>query len=150
VTRIRRILHATDFSRSSRPALRHAIDLARANRAELLIVHVQGPLVPYVGEGYALPQAYGDMLAELRTQGKRQLDRLVRRARAAGIRATGLLLEGVPDAQIVRAAKAKRADVIVIGTHGHTGLARLLLGSVAARVVARAPCPVLTVRARSR
>ena len=57
-----------------------------------------------------------------------------------------LLLEGVAHEQIVRAAKSKKADLTVIGTHGRTGFAKLFLGSVASRVVTAAPCPVLTVR----
>ena len=60
----------------------------------------------------------------------------------------GLLVEGVPHEQIVRLARSKRADVVVMGTHGRSGLAKLFLGSVAGRVVAAAPCPVLTVRGR--
>jgi nucleotide-binding universal stress UspA family protein len=64
------------------------------------------------------------------------------------VRATTLVLEGVAHEQIVRAARSKKADLIVIGTHGRTGLAKLFLGSVASRVVAAAHCPVLTVRGR--
>ncbi len=59
-----------------------------------------------------------------------------------------MLLEGVADDQIIRAARRRKADLIVIGTHGRMGLARLFLGSVASRVVAGAKCPVLTVRGR--
>ena len=62
------------------------------------------------------------------------------------MRSKTLLLEGVADQQIIRAARLKKADLIVIGTHGRTGLARLFLGSVASRVVAGARCPVMTVR----
>ena len=70
------------------------------------------------------------------------------KARAAGVRARGLLLEGIVSDRIVRAAKAQRADAIVMGTHGRTGLSRFILGSVASRVVAHAACPVLTVRGK--
>jgi nucleotide-binding universal stress UspA family protein len=64
------------------------------------------------------------------------------------VRARGLLVEGVAHEQITRAAKRLRADLIVMGTHGRTGVARFFVGSVAARVTATAPCPVLTVRGR--
>jgi len=84
----------------------------------------------------------------VRSQAQKQLDKLLAKARAAGVRARGLLLEGVPHDRIVRAAKSRRADLVVIGTHGRTGLARLFLGSVAGRVVAAASCPVLTVRGK--
>ncbi|HEX4994617.1 MAG TPA: universal stress protein, partial [Methylomirabilota bacterium] len=73
---------------------------------------------------------------------------IVARARKAGVRATGLLLEGVPHERVARAARARKADLLVIGTHGRTGLAKFFLGSVATRLVASAPCPVLTVRGR--
>ena len=148
MSRFRRILHASDFSQASRAAFRQAIDLARANRGHLTIVHVYTPLIPLVGEGYATPQVYDKMLADVRADAQRQLDRLVAKAKQAGARAKGLLLEGVPHDRIVRAARSTRADLVVLGTHGRTGLGRLFLGSVAARVVTLAPCPVLTVRAK--
>ena len=77
-----------------------------------------------------------------------QLDKLVAKAKAAGARAQGLLLEGTAADAIVRTARSKRADLIVMGTHGRSGLARLFMGSVAERVIGTAPCPVLTVRGR--
>ena len=64
------------------------------------------------------------------------------------MRAKAVLLEGVAHEQIVRAARARRADLIVVGTHGRSGLARFFLGSVAGRVATMATCPVLTVRGR--
>lgn len=72
----------------------------------------------------------------------------MRAARKRGVRATSVLGEGLAADQIVRLAKAKEAAMIVMGTHGRTGLSRLVMGSVAMRVIASAPCPVLTVRAR--
>jgi nucleotide-binding universal stress UspA family protein len=149
MTRIRRILCPTDFSPASRPALACAVELCRANRAELSILHVFNPAIPMAGEAYyALPQAYGRMLADIRADARRGLDRVVARARKAGVRVKGLLLEGVPHDRIVRAARSSRADLVVMGTHGRTGIPRLFIGSVAARVIALAPCPVMTLRAR--
>jgi nucleotide-binding universal stress UspA family protein len=148
MSRFRRILHPSDFSRASGAALRSAMDLARASRGQLTIVHVYTPLIPMMGESYATPQVYDRLLADIRTGAQRQLDRLVAKARKAGVRAKGLLLEGVPHERIVRAARATRADLVVLGTHGRTGLGRVLLGSVAGRVVALAHCPVLTVRGK--
>ncbi len=148
MARFRHVLHATDFSRASGKAFRTAVALARADRAALTIAHVLTPVVPIAGEGYILPETYEKIEKSSRAAARRQLDRLVARAREAGVRATGLLLTGVPHEQIVRALRSRRADLAVIGTHGRTGLARVFLGSVAARVVALAPCPVLTVRGR--
>jgi nucleotide-binding universal stress UspA family protein len=147
---IRRILHATDFSAASRPAFIRARELARANRAELIALHVMTPPVLYTPDGYALPQTYERLLADMRATARKQLDRLVAGAKARGVRARSLLLEGTPPDRIARAARSTRADLIVIGTHGRTGLARLFLGSVASRVIATATCPVLSVRAGAR
>ncbi len=143
------VLHATDFSAASRKASAVAVDVARANRAALTIVHVLAPVVPVTaGEGFVLPETYEQMEAAIRVAAQKQLDRLLARARTGGVQVSGLLLAGTPHEAIVRAAKSKRADLLVIGTHGRTGLARLFLGSVAARVLAMATCPVLTVRGR--
>jgi nucleotide-binding universal stress UspA family protein len=148
MSQFRRILHPSDFSPASRPAFRRALALARANRASLTIAHVYSVVVPMMGEGYATAQVYERWLADVRADAQRRLGRLVARARKSGVRAKGLLLEGIPHDRIVRAARSTRADLIVLGTHGRTGLGRVFLGSVAARVVTLAPCPVLTVRAK--
>jgi nucleotide-binding universal stress UspA family protein len=148
MTRIRRILHPTDFSSASRPAFERAIALARDARGELTVLHVLSPILPVVGEGYIPPQTYESIDAAGRKSAQRKLDALVARARKAGVRARALLLEGSAHDQIARAAKGRRADLIVMGTHGRSGLARFFVGSVASRVVSVAPCPVMTVRAK--
>jgi nucleotide-binding universal stress UspA family protein len=147
----RRVLHPTDFSKASNAAFARSLAEARASRAELVLVHVLAPVIPIAGAGeaYVTPSVYEQMNASARAWARKQLDRLVARARAAKIRARGMLLEGVAHEQIVRAAKHQRADMMVMGTHGRTGVARFFLGSVAARVTAMAPCPVLTVRGRT-
>jgi nucleotide-binding universal stress UspA family protein len=89
---------------------------------------------------------YEDLAADTRRRAQAEMTRLVAKAKTAKVRVRGVLLDGIPHEQIVR--RARRADLVVIGTHGRTGLPRLFLGSVAARVVALAPCPVLTVRGR--
>lgn len=146
--RIRRIVHPSDFSTASRPAFARALDLARANRATLTLVHVMAPVIPIVGDGYVSPQVWEDVERTARAYAQKQIDKLIARARQAGVRAKSVLLEGVPADRIVRTAKGQRADVIVMGTHGRSRLAKLFLGSVAERVVATAPCPVMTVRGR--
>jgi nucleotide-binding universal stress UspA family protein len=142
------ILHPTDFSPSSRAAFNHALALAREQGAELLLVHVLPTVMPMVGEGYMSPKTFDDLQRSMRAQAQKQLDRLVAKAKAARVRARGLLYEGVAADAIVRAARAKRAKLIVVGTHGRTGLTRLFMGSVAERVVGTAPCPVLTIRGK--
>ena len=143
----RRILHPSDFSPAARRAFKKAVDLAKTTRAELLVVHVL-PVLPLIPDAYIAATTYDELLRGQRAGAKKQLDRLVASAKAAGARATGVLLDfGVPAERIVRLAKSRHVDVIVMGTHGRTGVTRALLGSVAARVVTIAACPVMTVRA---
>jgi nucleotide-binding universal stress UspA family protein len=146
----RRILHPSDFSSASRAAFARAVAMAKAERAQLLLVHVMTPAIPPLGmgDGYVSPKLYDEMERSMRAHGQQQIDKLMAKAQAAKVRVRGLLLEGTPADRIVRAARSYHADVIVIGTHGRTGLARVFLGSVAERVVGTAPCPVLTVRGK--
>jgi nucleotide-binding universal stress UspA family protein len=148
MSRSRLILHPSDFSPASRPALAQAIAAAKAQRAQLLVVHVLATSIPMLADGYVSPRIYDDLIKSEQAQAQRRLNTLVAAAKKAGVRATGLLLEGVASEQIVRAARGRRAGMIVMGTHGRTGLAKLFLGSVAERVVGSAPCPVMTVRAK--
>lgn len=145
---IRNILVGTDFSPASRAAFRNAVELAAANGAALWIAHVVAPPVPLSPDGYVLPSFYDEMAAAIRADAQKRLRPMLNRARKAGVRARALTLPGSPHDALNRAARRHRADVIVVGTHGRTGLARFFIGSVASRVVATAPCPVLTVRGR--
>lgn len=144
----RRILHPSDFSRASGAAFKKAVELAKSDRAELMLVHVMSPIAPIAGEGYVSPKMYEDIAASSRAWAQKQLDRLLAKTKTAGVRAKSYVLEGVAHDQIARIARSRHADLIVMGTHGRSGLAKLFLGSVAGRVVAAAPCPVLTVRGR--
>ncbi len=146
--RFRRILHASDFSPASRPAFAQAIDLAKRDGSRLTVVHVMTP-TPVVTDGYVSPKVWDDLERQVRGHAQREVDKLVARARQAGVRATSMLLDGTPADRIVRAARRLSADLIVLGTHGRGGLAKLFLGSVAERVIAMARCPVLTVRGRA-
>jgi nucleotide-binding universal stress UspA family protein len=148
MTRIRRVLHPSDFSRASRAAFAKALDMAKANKAELLVIHVLTPTMPLMADGYIEPKAWEAIERSTRAVAQKEMNKLLAVAKKARVRASGALLEGVPHEQIVRAAKAKRADLLVLGTHGRTGLAKVFLGSVAGRVVTAAPCPVLTVRGK--
>src|SRR5438105_9844260 len=141
--RFARILHASDFSPASRRAFDDAVGLAKANGAELTLVHVLEPLIPWTEGAYVSPQTYDRLLTSARTAATKQLDALVRKAKAAGVRVAGRPVDGNPRDAVSRAAKLSHADLVVVGTHGRTGLGKLLLGSVAERVVATAPCPGL-------
>ena len=147
MSRIRTIVHPTDFSRASKPAFRRAVEMAKDNRAELLVVHVLAPAAPIMtGDGYVSPKVYEDMEAAARAGAQKQLGGLAEQAKRSGARARAILLEGVAHERIAQAARSRKADLVVIGTHGRTGFARFFLGSVASRVLATAPCPVMTVR----
>jgi len=145
---VRRILHPTDFSRASGAAFLKAVALAKESRAELLLVHVLLPTTPFIGDGYISPKTYEELEASARRGAHRELAKVVAKAQKAKARVKAVLLEGVPYDRIARAARSKRADLIVMGTHGRSGLSKFFLGSVAERVIALAPCPVLTVRGK--
>ena len=128
--RIRRLLHATDFSPASTRAFKYAVDLATMHRAQLVILHVMTPpALGIPGEGYVTPAVYETLEASARSQAGRRLDAIVARAKKAGARARGLLLEGVPHELIVRSVRSQKADLLVIGTHGRSGLAKFFLDS---------------------
>jgi nucleotide-binding universal stress UspA family protein len=148
MTRIRRILCASDFSKTSGKALMSAIDLAKANRARLTIVHAHVPIVPLVPEQYLEASTWDRVDTETRRWAERQVEKLVEKARKRGVRASAMMVTGDPAHQIVRMARSKRADLIVVGTHGRRGFSKFFLGSVAERVIATAPCPVMTVRGK--
>jgi nucleotide-binding universal stress UspA family protein len=145
--RIRRILHATDFSRASERALREAIDFAKDSDAELWVVHVIAPLTYAAGE-FDGPELYARLEETTRKEAETSMAKLIQRLKRVNVNAKPLLLNGQAHEQITKAAKSKKADMIVIGTHGRTGLSKLFMGSVAGRVVSTADCPVLTVRGR--
>jgi len=144
--RLRRILHATDFSPASRPAFRMALGLARGGRATLLLLHVLTPPSPFAPPGGEIPSSYLTLIAAARREARRRLAALLGQARAAGARAQARLVAGGPAAEILKVGRGWRPDLIVIGTHGRGGVRRFLMGSVAEHVVRRASRPVLTVR----
>ena len=144
----RRILHPSDFSSASRAAFRKAIDMAKASRAELLLLHVVSPVVPVPGDGYVSPEMYDQLSASSRAWAQKRLDSLVAQAKKSRARVKGFILEGAASDEIVRFARARRVELIVMGTHGRKGIAKLFVGSVADRVVAAATCAVLTVRGK--
>jgi nucleotide-binding universal stress UspA family protein len=149
MARIRRILHPSDFSKASGAAFAKAVELAKTNRADLVLLHVLAPPLPLMaGDGYVSPQVYEDLDKSARAYASKELASLVAKAKKAGVRANAVLRDGIAHEQIVRAARSRLADMIVIGTHGRTGLAKLFLGSVAGRVVSTAKCPVMTVRGK--
>lgn len=140
---IRRILLATDLSVASDAASTQALDLARSLGAELVVVSVIDPATdPVTG-------LRGTRIDRLRAARLEAAQALVTRGRHDGVRVTFLVWEGNPGEAIVEAATSEQVDLIVVGSHGRSGVERMLLGSVSDFVVRRAPCPVLVVRGRS-
>ena len=151
--KIDRILVPSDFSEDSTRALEYAEDFARMFGAEIVVLHVDQILAPIAigpapGAGYdpSAMAAVGKIAEEQRALAQRELDRIVKKLQDEGLRARGLLRSGAPFVEIVTAAQKENAGLIVMGTHGRSALAHILMGSVAERVVRKAPCPVLTVR----
>ncbi|HEX9879756.1 MAG TPA: universal stress protein [Candidatus Binatia bacterium] len=146
--RIRKILFATDFSRSSKRAFDAALEMAKQNRAELTIFHALAMPIVYTDGEAAPPSLYNRIEADARKYAESALARLEAAAKKAKVKCLTQLRKGAAAQQILRAAKGRRVDLIVMGTQGRTGLSKLLLGSVASRVVSMSDRPVLTVRGR--
>lgn len=143
---IRKILFATDFSPPSQHALKYACDLAEKFDSQLHLLHVVQDLMPFMGEPGMLVPNVSNYLVELRDSAQRALEELPPKEFSAAGQAIRVLRTGPPFLEIVRYAKEAGIDLIVLGTHGRSGLKHVLLGSVAENVVRKAPCPVLTVR----
>ncbi len=146
MTRFHRIVCPTDFSPTAERAIELATQMAKAFDAELVLLHVV-PVLNYPTRGLAIAGAFPQLEQELHTRAKERLAQV-----QAGIQGQTVrheLRDGDPYEQILACARDAKADLIVIGTHGHTGLKHALLGSTAERVVRLAECPVLTVRAKA-
>ena len=142
---MRKILVATDFSESARAALEQAGELARALHASLDLVHVWE--VPAFLPGELLVADGASLLDLVKNRAQERMAALVADAERDGIHPSAInCVLGVPHAAIVDAAVAGGHDLIVLGSHGRTGLSRVLLGSVAERVVRHAPCTVVVAR----
>jgi len=137
----KKILLATDFSDGSDEALDRAIEMARPSQAEIEILHVIELAEEFPFGTVYFDADYGSLYASVDLRLSERADRI----RAAGLTCTTKIREGSAAVEITQRGRDMGADVIVVGTHGRTGLAHVVLGSVAERVVRRAPCPVLTV-----
>lgn len=142
----RTILAAVDFSEASDAAIETAIELAKRFEASLHAVHCFELPIPAVSPyEVAIPDQY---LEDSRRAAQDRLAEAVERGASQGVEMSSHLEEGSPSAAVVRVAERIGADLIVMGTHGHTGLKHLVLGSVAERTLRHAPCSVLTVKVR--
>ena len=129
-----RILVPTDFSKTANKAFRYACTLSKTTGASLIALHVIAPVY------YLEPADAAALVRESRAAAQKQFGRL----KPSPARA--MIETGIPHEVIAETARTVGADLIVMGTHGRSGLNRLMIGSVAENVVRHAPCPVLTVR----
>ena len=144
MSHFRNILVPLDFSEHADTALDTALDLARESGGRVHLLHAYeiplGTIPPY---GVAIPDS---LLTEVRDAAARRLDKARHKVDAAGVACETHLVHAPPAEAIVESARSVKADLIVMGTRGLTGLRHVLLGSVAERTVRMAPCPVLTVK----
>jgi universal stress protein A len=149
--KIKKILAPVDLSELSTSGLRHALDLAQWQQSEVVIYHivtVEETPFPQGNEDWVVSQTENPKLKKILEQRRKRLDAFVHANFPQGVATTNLRQEvgiGTPYKAIVEAAVAEGVDLIVMSTHGRTGLAHMLIGSVTERVVRRAPCPVLAV-----
>jgi nucleotide-binding universal stress UspA family protein len=139
---IQHILVAHDFSDCAEAALDTALALAGALQARVTLLHA------YEVPTYVFPEsvvATSDLVGQVRGAAEEGLANVAERARKSGVKIDTILRQGVAWSEIDAAALALKCDLVVMGTHGRRGLSRVLLGSVAEKVVRTAPCPVLTV-----
>ena len=144
---LRRILLPTDFSGCASYAMPYAAAIARATKAKIICVHVVEPIVPTVGyTGLAEPLPIADVSEQLEDSAERELPKLAESEEYAGLEIEEVIVHGDPAAEIVRVADERKVDLIVISSHGRTGLGRIIFGSTAEAVVRHAGCPVLVVK----
>lgn len=144
---IQRILCPVDFSESSDHACRYAVAFADNFKAELSLLHVVSPPIAALPGDHLAPDM---MQADIDAIADASRTRLEEQAQELGAKISpqvkSTVLSGIPFLEIIRYGKEWNADLIIMGTHGRAGLQHLLIGSVAERVVRKAPCPVLTVK----
>lgn len=144
---IRSILLPTDFSECGNYALPYAASLARKFGASIICVHVIEPMVPTVGySGMTEPLPIADISDQLEDSAERELPKIAECEECAGLEVEELIVHGEAASEIVRVAKDRNVDLIVVSSHGRTGLGRMLFGSTAEAVVRHAPCPVMVVK----
>jgi nucleotide-binding universal stress UspA family protein len=144
---IRSILLPTDFSECANYALSFAASFARQYGAKIICVHVIEPIVPTVGyTGMTEPLPIADISEQLEDSAERELPKISECDECEGLEIEEVIVHGDAASEIVRVAGERHVDLIVISSHGRTGLGRIFFGSTAESVVRHAPCPVLVVK----
>ena len=150
MTSIKRILMATDFSTYSKEALDYAVHLARNLGADLYLLHVfEPPFYSPAGVSISIRPEVDQWIRDLRAEESKRLSMLTDEVRQQGTKVNPMFKEGTPLIEILKTAGEIPADLVVLGSHGRTGLSHFLMGSVAERVMRKAPCPVFMVRPKA-
>jgi nucleotide-binding universal stress UspA family protein len=146
---ITRILVPVDFSDASLRALDYAVEFGRRRMAQLIVLHAVEPVYyPALEATYGIGFDLGNVYDQIEQAARTRLARLAGELRARRVKVRTLLAQGTAHQVIVDSAAKLKADLIVMSTHGRSGLSHALLGSVAERVLRTAKCPVVTVRGR--
>ncbi len=145
---IAKILVPIDFSDYSKSALRYAVEFNRDFKAELVLIYVVEPVI-YPADFSFGQVALPSMEGELRERGQHQLQALSEREIPVEMPSRCLVRSGKPFQEIVGLAEEESADLIIIASHGHSGIEHLLFGSTAEKVIRKALCPVLSIRSRA-
>ncbi|HUJ16682.1 MAG TPA: universal stress protein [Nitrospirota bacterium] len=142
---IKTILFPTDFSRGARAAMDHAVSLARDYDAKLILLYVIQDIS--IAEWY-IPSSLSmsDLVEDMEKSAWKEMEKWIAEVSTGVSKVEKMVMRGVPFVEIIRTAKEQNADLIVIGTHGRTGIDHMLFGSTAEKVVRKSPCAVLTVR----
>jgi nucleotide-binding universal stress UspA family protein len=143
---LHRILVPTDFSKYSQAGLTYAAAFAEKFGAEMTLLHVVQDLAVFIPDMVTVAPPLGPSVDQLSAAARTAFDRIIQENHLEKLTIHREVRQGTPFYEIIRFAREGDFDLIVMGTHGHTGLAHVLLGSVTEKVVRKAPCPVLTVR----
>ena len=144
--KVKKILHPTDFSEPSKHALSYALAFAEEFGADVIILHVIEEIARAMYFDMLQTPPLAQIMSDIEAQADKALHELVPEPYRDTLTVEYLVRKGVPFLQVVACAEEMKADLIVVGTHGRSGLKHVIFGSVAEKIVRKAPCPVLSVR----
>ena len=142
---LKQVVYTTDFSDFSGAALKYALSFCTEYKAKLYVVHVIEPPT-YYPEYHDYVPIVEDLLVRAKERMNKELDDVKKLAGQQEMEVEGLIREGTPFVEIIKAARENEIDLIVIATHGRTGLSHAIFGSTAEKVIRGAPCPVLSIK----
>lgn len=143
---MKRILVPIDFSEFGKHSIRYGCEFAKKFSAEIHLLNVVEDIYPIIPEPGTASPITGEYLIGLKESSERAIENLPEADWQADLKVVRSVVSGTPFLEIIRYARRENIDMIVIGTHGRSGLIHALMGSVAEKVVRKAPCPVLSVR----